>query len=431
LLVVDEVHASDFYMSRLLEFLLKHHLGVGGRAMLLSATLGARARYRYTGRTRLNGEGLCSVSDAEKEPYPAITLADGKLLTVQSSPEAVRHVHFEAIPFALQLEAVAKVVITALGAKARVLVIMNTVDRANALLRSVEANNTDPGWLFACRGVICPHHGRFAPEDRLLLDAQVSERFGPESIPGPVLLVGTQTLEQSLDIDADLLITDLAPADVLLQRVGRLHRHARPLRPAGYETPHCFVLVPNGDLEGALDQRGEVKGAFKRLGYGSVYEDLRALELTRQALLACPQVGVPTDNRRLVEAVTHPEKLASLAGAAWKLHGQLIEGGELAQAIAAGNAAAIFDKHFGDFDFNELGGKVAVRLGADSLQLPLDHPLISPFEQRLESIVIPGHMAPRSRDEVVKIEEELEDRTILTCGDHRYCYSRYGLERQK
>ncbi|EQD77156.1 CRISPR-associated helicase Cas3, partial [mine drainage metagenome] len=76
LLVVDEVHASDVYMSRLLEVLLGHHLGVGGHAMLLSATLGSRARGRYVAVA--GGEcPLPSAVAATQVPYPALTFADG------------------------------------------------------------------------------------------------------------------------------------------------------------------------------------------------------------------------------------------------------------------------------------------------------------------------------------------------------------------
>ena len=164
------------------------------------------------------------------------------------------------------------------------LVVLNTVDRAIRMFRAVESSSAlDGAWLFRCRGQACPHHGRFAPEDRAVLDKATSVRMGKGTPPGPVLLIGTQTLEQSLDIDADLLITDLAPSDVLLQRVGRLHRHNRT-RPPGYENARCVVLVPDRSLETGLDSRGEVSGDFKRIGYGSVYEDLRSLEMTYRTL---------------------------------------------------------------------------------------------------------------------------------------------------
>src|SRR5690606_18841997 len=132
-------------------------------------------------------------------------------------------VHFGLLPIAFTPQRITDRVVHALAAGARVLVVMNTVQRTNALLRALESHpDIDPGWLFACKGIRCPHHGRFAPADRPVLDRAVTLRFGKGSPPGPILLIGTQTLEQSLDIDADLMITDLAPADVLLQRVGRL-----------------------------------------------------------------------------------------------------------------------------------------------------------------------------------------------------------------
>ncbi|NLG69369.1 MAG: CRISPR-associated helicase Cas3', partial [Firmicutes bacterium] len=256
LLVVDEVHASDVYMSRLLERLLEHHLRVGGYAMLLSATLGARARYRYVSIAG-NQPPLAEARVTEQAPCPAITLADGVPRAVQVTSRGEKRVRFELMPVAFTPEAVVEGVAEALAGRARIVVVMNTVDRANALLRAFErCDRVDPAWLFTCAGVVCPHHGRFAPEDRSLLDGRVSELLGPGSAGGPLLLVGTQTLEQSLDIDADLMISDLAPADVLLQRVGRLHRHNKE-RPPGYGPPaRSRGLVPGGGRPAARDAHG-------------------------------------------------------------------------------------------------------------------------------------------------------------------------------
>lgn len=428
LLVVDEVHASDFYMTRLLESLLNHHLSCDGRAMLLSATLGAHARHRYIGAVGRQYP-LPDLKTAQITPYPAVTLMDGRPRPTGSLCGAGKSVLFEMVSGAFTLETAVRHVIPALAAGARVLAILNTVDRANTFLRLLESHpDVDPAWLFKCGDVTCPHHGRFAPADRIVLDAQVSKRLGVNSPPGPLLLVGTQTLEQSLDIDADLVISDLAPADVLLQRVGRLHRHKRT-RSFAYKIPRCLLLTPEHDLESALDERGQVSGIYKRLGYGSVYEDLRTLELTRRVLAERPEVRIPQDNRYLVEAVTHPECLESLKSDRWQRHGQNIEGGELAQAIAASNALAIFDQLFGSFKFNEAGGKVVTRLGANSLELPLDRSIRSPFGQVLDRMVIPGHLAPRDPEDIITVKDKQDDTAILRCGNNHYRYSRYGLER--
>jgi CRISPR-associated endonuclease/helicase Cas3 len=426
LLVVDEVHASDTYMSRLLEALLRHHLQGGGHALLLSATLGASARHRY-----LAAAGSMtpppSAEDATSVPYPVLTLANGETPRLEDTVSRTKTVRFEAQPLAFDIPAIATTVREALAAGARVLAVLNTVQRANAVLRAVEGL-VGPGCLFACRGVVCPHHGRFAPEDRLVLDQAVSRRLGPGTPPGPVLLVGTQTLEQSLDIDADLLVTDLCPADVLLQRVGRLHRHDRA-RPAAFsDAARCIVLTPPESMAEGLDEHGRPISAYRRAGLGSVYEDLRVLELTRRLVTDNATRRIPQDNRALVEGATHPEQLASLRGQRWERHAQQVEGGDLARALTAGHVTIDFDQFFGEFEFNELGGSVSARLGTDRLQLPLEEPITSPFGQLLREITIPGHMAPSVPAERVTVEALDPEGARLRCADRVYRYSRFGLE---
>jgi CRISPR-associated endonuclease/helicase Cas3 len=428
LLVVDEVHASDLYMSRLLRSLLAHHLGVGGYAMLLSATLGSRALNEYVQLTE-PGSVLPDLQTATRAPYPSLTLSGGRTLAT-SSARRTKQVHFDIREWAFSPEqAIDQVLAPALQAGARVLVVMNTVARAVNMFRAAENSSAiDDAWLFECRGRACAHHGRFAPEDRAVLDATVSARLGKHSPPGPVLLIGTQTLEQSLDIDADLLVTDLAPSDVLLQRVGRLHRHDRA-RPLGYDSACCIVLVADRDLETALTGRGEVSGDFKRIGYGSVYEDLRSLELTYRVLREKPTALIPEDNRLLVERATHPEALDSLLGERWTEHRNLICGQGLAKAIAADTITNMFDRYFGQIEFVEAGRAVATRLGADQLHLPLNRQVTSPFGKTLAHMVIPGHMAPcELKDGFITVEEEGGGVIILRCEERRYQYSKYGLE---
>lgn len=427
LLVVDEVHASDTYMASLIRTLLDHHLAVGGRAMLLSATLGANARAAFVAGSARRPD-VPPLDQAERVPYPSITRLDGTPTAVARDAVPNRRVSVEVVPWAFRPDRALEAVVAALRDGSRILVVLNTVGRANALLRAAESR-TDLAseWIFQVHGAACPHHGRFSPQDRQLLDAAVGDRFGPNSAPGPVLLVGTQTLEQSLDIDADLLVTDLVPADVLLQRIGRLHRHQRP-RPAGLASARCLVLAPEGGLESGLGEHGEVAPAYRAAGYGSVYEDVRALELTRRLLVERPEIRVPADNRRLVEGVTHPARLASLRGAVWERHAQRIEGSALAAALAAGHAVVPFREPFGQFEFTEVGERVSARLGAGSLQLAVDPPFPGPFGETVREVVIPAHLIPREPVERATVEAVECGEAVLQAGERRYRYGRFGLE---
>ena len=176
------------------------------------------------------------------------------------------------------------------------------------------------------------HHGRFAAEDRRFLDAKVEERFGKHAPAGPSLVVATQTLEQSLDVDADLLITDLAPIDVLLQRIGRLHRHDRSDRPAGFEHARCIVLLPSSP-----DLTSFLKRARHGIGKERAYDNLLAVEAARRLVEGGPTWSIPADNRRLVEAGTHEERLRQMAEALspeWLRYWQQYKGGQGAAARA-------------------------------------------------------------------------------------------------
>jgi hypothetical protein len=135
--------------------------------------------------------------------------------------------------------------------------------------------------LFNLDGIATVHHSRYSREDRPLLDKEVEKQIGKkreESLKA-CIVVGTQTLEQSLDIDADLLITDLCPMDVLLQRVGRLHRHDRKPeeRPENYRYAQAVVLVPaGGSLEGCLEKSRHGLGRFHNGGGKALKEAVAA-----------------------------------------------------------------------------------------------------------------------------------------------------------
>lgn len=432
LLVIDEVHSSDVYMRYLVRRLLRRHSKAGGRALLLSATLGAaaRAEYLYPETSRPEAEPLAIAASL---PYPAMSAPEQPTRHLSDPASRSKTVQLEPQPALQAPETLLPRLREALNRGQRILVVLNTVGRAVALARLADADPELARAMLSVNGMRCPHHGRFARADRQLMDRTVSEKYGRNSPDGAVLLIGTQTLEQSLDIDADWLITDLCPIDVLLQRIGRLHRHDRGPRPP----PTCTVLLPEEpDFSTFLNPRGEVRRG-NLAGFGTVYEDLRILQLTRDLVAASPTIEIPRDNRNLVESATHPERLASLKDEAWELHGRHIDGTCLAKIIAA-HGAAIPDKHFGDFSFQDdwMADKdyqhLSSRLGLNDRTLSLGGGRRTPFGQTITEINIPGHLAPKTETEQAHLVS-LEGDTLLIqadpAGQAIYRYSRFGLEK--
>ncbi|WP_276330934.1 CRISPR-associated helicase Cas3' [Methylobacterium currus] len=442
LLVIDEVHASDAYMERLLANLLRFHPGAGGHALLLSATLGAGARARLLGAATVPVR-----EEAEAVPYPALSwCVDGierrQPLGRAGDDKAVR---MEARPILADPGAIAAAALAAARAGAKVLVVRNTVGQALRVQEALEAQATasDAALLFRVphadgRGIATLHHSRFAEPDRRILDAGVEAAIGRERQEGGRVVIGTQTLEQSLDLDADLLVTDLCPVDVLLQRIGRLHRHAGRTRPAGVATPRAVVLVPEARELFRADLRAYGLGAGDK---GGVYEDLRLLELTRRLVEAEPVWTIPAMNRRLVEAATHPEALAAveaeLSGAdpAWRPHFDRLAGRYFADLGAAENALLRFDRPFPEFRV-EPDEVIATRLGGADRHVDFRseaRPLpVGPFGRPVPSLKMPHHMAENILVDVQpEIVETLGDDDGFTfrLGPIVFTYDGFGLRR--
>ena len=418
LLVVDEVHASDAFMRRLLMNLLRDHLAAGGHALLLSATLGAEARAAFLceaagGRSR--DIALLSLGEAISAPYPLITSANGVEVATHATGGTgyKKDVLMEAVELLDDATAVARQALDAAKRGAKVLVLRNTVNGAVEVQKAIEVlADSDNPLLFRVEGVATLHHGRFAREDRRLLDAEVEKAVGKGRPEGGLVLVGTQTLEQSLDIDADFLITDLCPADVLLQRIGRLHRHTlgadgKPRRRAAdFEVPRCIVLTPECGLAPFLGKQRP--GGKSRHGLGGlVYQDVVILELSRRLVVGQPVWRIPEMNRHLVENALHREAIESLFGGidapaseTWRKHWQEVAGTKGAEAQAAAQAALRRDKGFMSqhFDADE---RLATRLGTKDRIVDLPEGTPGPFGHPIRRIAVPGWMGPNITDEEV------------------------------
>ena len=201
LLVIDEVHASDTYTGELMLRLVQEHTRAGGYVLAMSATLGEALRAKLENRQYV--------------PFAQVVARDYPLVT--SGPHAM--------PVTTMGRSV-KVRIRGFSAVVEDAVKAAQAGQSVLWIRSTVTNAIEDWEQLKQQGLpVILHHSRYADEDRAWLDAQVLGVIGLRGNRRGVVIVGTQTLEQSLDIDADLLVTDACPADVLLQRLGRLYRH--------------------------------------------------------------------------------------------------------------------------------------------------------------------------------------------------------------
>lgn len=140
-------------------------------------------------------------------------------------------------------------------------------------------------------------HARFVLGDRLERENEVIRRFGKTSTREDrvgTILLATQVVEQSLDLDFDLLVTDLAPIDLVIQRAGRLHRHARGDRGA----PVLGIHAPAFESDAKKDWYSQKfpRGSF-------VYPSHGELWLTQKILHEKGKIRTPDDARVLIEGV--------------------------------------------------------------------------------------------------------------------------------
>jgi len=435
-LVVDEVHSSDAYMTKLLDRVLDYHLAAGGHALLMSATLGTASRVHLTTNNRIK---VPVPDEAKNIAYPLLTHVDSKRKNPEEfhvpSSGKQKKVKVETRSIAASEDDIASFAMEQAKAGARVLVIRNLVKdciKTQKALENVAGTNAD--YLFKVNGVAAPHHSRFAPDDRSRLDQEIETYFGKKTDKHSVIAVATQTVEQSLDIDADILITDLCPMDVLLQRIGRLHRHERT-RPNGFETAKCVILIPEErDLSESVDHNG--KGSKGKHGLGTVYQDLRTIEATWRVLEdeSMKFWNIPEHNRELVERATHPAILRSLVkelDGKWGQHQQHIAGQEFADKQLPGLVGIDFSKPFSESGFAEDLNQVKTRLGRDDYRIKLSKGVDGPFGEKVTELKINEWQI-----NVVPDETDLEEEYVQTFdGGFRFSfygknfrYNRFGLD---
>ena len=237
--VVDECHAYDAYMSKYLDMAIQW-LGIYKvPVIILSATLPAKRRAELV--EAYVGRGLKCIDDAWKSSlaYPLLTYTEKNFVKQKA-------LSFSGEQKEISVKTIYRDEVTARAGYAAerggcVGVIVNTVRKAQEI--AAELQSAFP------KAEVIIMHAQFIMTDRAKREEQILKRVGKHSTPESrhgLIIVGTQVLEQSLDLDFDLMITELCPMDLLLQRTGRLHRHNR-VRPQGLETASCFVLDETDD----------------------------------------------------------------------------------------------------------------------------------------------------------------------------------------
>ncbi|MCB5082603.1 CRISPR-associated helicase Cas3' [Streptococcus mutans] len=244
--VIDEVHAYDAYMSQYLLEAIKWMGAYGVPVVILSATLPAEKReellksyMRGAGKKWDKNESKKLSQDLKTNAYPLITYSDAsEVHQIKTFEDSISK---EISIIRLEENQLSKTVEKSIMNGGVIGIIVNTVKRAQELARYFSEKFGE--------GVVEVLHSSFIATERIRKEKELLTMIGKEAQrPARKIIIGTQVIEQSLDIDFDVLISDLAPMDLLIQRIGRLHRHEIN-RPQQHKNPKFYVLGVNDNLE--------------------------------------------------------------------------------------------------------------------------------------------------------------------------------------
>lgn len=300
-LVIDEIHSYDVYMGEFIQRLLEWCKAMEIPVVMLSATLPPKLKVKL-------------LSPYTKQPlskaYPLIT-AIGEEGAVEEIPieKTVKNmaVTVKLLPILNDPVQIARIAAELTEQGGCVCVLMNTVRQAQKVYTALEACFDGELMLF---------HAQFPAGQRKKIEEKCIEKFGRDksSRPTKAILVATQVVEQSLDVDFDTMLTAVAPIDLVLQRMGRIFRHDETVRPAHLQTPSQFVLIPEGE-DFAVD--------------GYVYPEV-LLRQTIQVLKDRDTVRIPEDLAPLVADGYDESKVSSGDFEKWMEHmiGEQVEAGQ-------------------------------------------------------------------------------------------------------
>jgi CRISPR-associated endonuclease/helicase Cas3 len=286
--ILDEVHSYDLYTGTLLQELVRRLRELHCTVIILSATLIATRRRELT-------ESVSGVTTPLANDYPLLTACvEGRtpeeFRFPAEPPRSIRVATTDEEP-----DPLAEGVLARAEAGQCVLWVRNTVREAQDAFRALRNGNREGGPPLALL------HSRFPLFRREELETEWLRQLGKGSLhrPAGCVLVATQVVEQSVDIDADFLVTDLAPTDMLLQRLGRLWRHERARPDGALAEVTIHLPAPLASLDFCQADAAELKAALGPSGHVyAPYVLLRSLEIWRKRT----QITLPADIRPLLES---------------------------------------------------------------------------------------------------------------------------------
>lgn len=279
-LVIDEVHAYDAYMSAIICRLLQWCACLEIPVILLSATLSAKQR-----AAMIEAYGALDGDPGPEAAYPLITCCQPGISakTIPANASSSRTLKIETQPGLLgDAKKSARLAEDLVKNGGCCCVILNTVKQAQKVFQELKNIPDGEKLLF---------HARFTAADRETITSRVLELFGADTSKRPTkfVLVATQVVEQSLDVDFDHMISELAPIDLLLQRSGRMHRHRER-----EHDPVLHVLLPQIE-SGKPPKFGPSEIIYRRFPLLRTFEEL--VPKGRRT------IQLPGSFRDLVEAV--------------------------------------------------------------------------------------------------------------------------------
>lgn len=311
-LLVDEVHAFDPYMRSLLSVLIRAHAAQGGSSILLSATLPQNFRQQLI-KAFAEGVNVQGPEIDRAAEYPWVTQMSASAFSEQkvaTRKTVQRRVQVERLE---NEDATLSIVTRAVKDGYCVCWIRNTVADARRAFQSL----LDEGTVSPDN--ISLFHSRYAMVDRQEVEKQTLAWFGKSStgaVRAGRVLIATQVVEQSLDLDFDVMISDLAPIDLLIQRAGRLQRHIRGMdgevvdaEEAQDSRPQACLFVVSPDPR-KVENENWLKNVLA--GTQAVYGNVGQLWLTMSLLAEKGGFEMPHDARDLIEGVYGDESQAEI-----------------------------------------------------------------------------------------------------------------------